>query len=111
MVGTMFPVGSITVILFLILASVGGTYPDFNPTTRAEHSVRILEISTPSWGTYDSVRHNLPLTDIVPATIRERTSLSPILHTLENWVVFKQPDTADRVCMRRPLAAPQREAR
>ena len=37
------------------------TDPDFNPNEKAAYYVRVLEIPTPRWSTYDSARHNLPL--------------------------------------------------
>ncbi len=55
--------------------------PDFDPTVRAAYYVRVLEIPTPRWSTYDAVRNNLPLPDIVPATIQERAYSSPIWYT------------------------------
>ena len=62
-----------------------GTYvvpmPDFDPTRRAAYYVRVLEIPTPRWSTYDAVRNNLPLPDMVPATIQERAYSSPIWYT------------------------------
>jgi hypothetical protein len=57
------------------------TDPDFDSTRRAAYYVRVLEIPTPRWSTYDSVRNNLPLTDIVPPTIQERAWASPIWYT------------------------------
>ncbi len=57
------------------------TDPDFDPTQPAAYYVRVLEIPTPRWSTYDSVRNNLPLTDIVPPTIQERAWSSPIWYT------------------------------
>jgi hypothetical protein len=57
------------------------TDPDFDPTLRAAYYVRVLEIPTPRWSTYDSARNNLPLSPLVPATIQERAWSSPIWYT------------------------------
>ena len=61
--------------------SVVWTDPDFDPTMKAVYYVRILEIPTPRWSTYDSARNNLPLPEGVPATIQERAYSSPIWYT------------------------------
>jgi hypothetical protein len=57
--------------------------PDFNPEFGAAYYVRVLEIPTPRWSTYDSVRNDLPLSKAVPATIQERAWSSPIWYTPE----------------------------
>ena len=57
------------------------TDPDFDPNQAAVYYVRVLEIPTPRWSTYDSVRNNLPLLDAVPPTIHERAWSSPIWYT------------------------------
>jgi hypothetical protein len=55
--------------------------PDFDPGLPALYYVRVLEIPTPRWTTYDAVRAALPLPDDVPATIQERAWSSPIWYT------------------------------
>ena len=57
------------------------TDPDFDPTMKAVYYVRVLEIPTPRWSTYDAARNNLPLSELVPATIQERAWSSPIWYT------------------------------
>ncbi len=61
--------------------SVVWTDPDFDPTLKVVYYVRVLEIPTPRWSTYDSARNNLPLPTGVPATIQERAYSSPIWYT------------------------------
>ena len=55
--------------------------PDFDPAHSAVYYVRVLEIPTPRWSTYDSVRHGIPLPDGVPVSIQERAWSSPIWYT------------------------------
>ena len=55
--------------------------PDFDPKQRAVYYVRVLEIPTPRWTTYDAARNHLPLPIDVPATIQERAWSSPIWYT------------------------------
>jgi hypothetical protein len=64
------------------------TDPDFDPKKKAVYYVRVLEIPTPRWSTYDSARNNLPLPTDVPATIQERAYSSPIWYTPEQAVAF-----------------------
>jgi hypothetical protein len=60
-----------------------GSWTDdvFDPEQYAVYYVRVLEIPTPRWSTYDAVRNNLPLLEDVPATIQERAWTSPIWYT------------------------------
>lgn len=55
--------------------------PDFNPEARAFYYVRVLEIPTPRWSTYDAAYFNEPLSKEVPAIIQERAYSSPIWYT------------------------------
>jgi len=57
------------------------TDDDFDPKAHAVYYVRVIEIPTPRWTTYDAVRNGLPLLDGVPATIQERAWTSPIWYT------------------------------
>ena len=59
------------------------TDPDFNPAIPAVYYVRVLEIPTQRWSTYDSVRNNLPVPEGVPLTLQERAWSSPIWYTPE----------------------------
>jgi hypothetical protein len=55
--------------------------PDFNPDTHAFYYIRVLEIPTPRWTTYDAVRYGLVRPDDQPATIQERVYTSPVWYT------------------------------
>jgi len=57
------------------------TDPKFDPRRPALYYVRVLEIPTPRWTTYDAVRNKLPLLADVPATTQERAWTSPIWYT------------------------------
>jgi Protein of unknown function (DUF3604) len=57
------------------------TDPAFDPKQHALYYVRVLEIPTPRWTTYDAVRNKLPLLEDVPATVQERAWTSPIWYT------------------------------
>ncbi|WNJ18427.1 DUF3604 domain-containing protein [Pontibacter sp. G13] len=54
------------------------TDPDFNPDQYACYYVRVLEIPTPRWSTYDAVTLGIPPRDDLPKTIQERAWTSPI---------------------------------
>jgi hypothetical protein len=55
--------------------------PDFDPKQHAFYYVRVLEIPTPRWTTYDAVFYNIKLPDNVPATQQDRAYTSPVWYT------------------------------
>jgi hypothetical protein len=55
--------------------------PEFDPNTYAFYYIRILEIPTPRWTTYDAVRYGLERPNDVAATIQERVYTSPVWYT------------------------------
>ncbi|WP_068119466.1 DUF3604 domain-containing protein [Tropicimonas marinistellae] len=55
--------------------------PDFDPSQRAFYYVRVLEIPTPRWTTYDSVFFGIDLPETVDASQQERAYTSPIWYT------------------------------
>ena len=57
------------------------TDPDFDPNIKASYYVRVLEIPTPRWSTYDAVRIGVSPPSDVPTTIQERAWSSPIWYT------------------------------
>jgi hypothetical protein len=57
------------------------TDPDFDPTSSAAYYVRVLEIPTPRWSTYDAKTLGVDPPEGVPATIQERAWSSPIWYT------------------------------
>ncbi len=57
--------------------------PDFDPKQRAFYYVRVLEIPTPRWTTYDAAFFGVDLPEGVPPTHQERAYTSPIWYTPE----------------------------
>jgi hypothetical protein len=55
--------------------------PDFDPKQRAFYYVRVLEIPTPRWTTYDAAFFGIKRPDNVPATLQDRAYTSPIWYT------------------------------
>lgn len=52
--------------------------PDFDPASHAFYYVRVLEIPTPRWSTYDAARLGREPRDDLPVSIQERAFTSPI---------------------------------
>ncbi len=55
--------------------------PNFSSKQRAFYYVRVLEIPTPRWTTYDAVRFGVELPKDKPAAQQERAYTSPIWYT------------------------------
>jgi len=63
------------------ILSAHWTDPDFDPSEHAFYYVRVLEIPTPRWTTYDAAFYGIEPPDIVPPTIQDRAYTSPIWYT------------------------------
>ncbi len=57
--------------------------PAFDPAVSAVYYVRVLEIPTPHWTTYDAVRFGRALPPGYPGTTQERAYTSPIWYVAE----------------------------
>ena len=55
--------------------------PDFDPAQPAFYYVRVLEISTPRWTTFDARVFGVEIPDGAPISIQERAYTSPIWYT------------------------------
>lgn len=55
--------------------------PKFDRTERAYYYIRVIEIPTPRWTTYDAARFGGKLLDTVPASVTQRAYTSPIWYT------------------------------
>jgi hypothetical protein len=65
--------------------------PDFKPEHHAVYYVRVLEIPTPRWSTYDAKALGIAPPEGVDATIQERAWTSPIWYTPDSKLVKKAP--------------------
>lgn len=54
------------------------TDPDFDPKEKAFYYVRVLEIPTPRWSTYDAQKLGIDVPKDLPSSIQERAWSSPI---------------------------------
>jgi hypothetical protein len=57
--------------------------PDFDPKRPAVYYVRVLQIPTPSWTTYDAARFGTELIEHAPVTLQQRAYTSPIWYDAE----------------------------
>ena len=55
--------------------------PDFDASQKAFYYVRVLEIPTPRWSTYDAFRFGVPIPEGAPISTQERAYSSPIWYT------------------------------
>jgi len=55
--------------------------PDFDPSLHAFYYVRVLQIPTPRWSTYDAKKLGVPVPTRVSPTVQERAWTSPIWYT------------------------------
>ena len=55
--------------------------PDFSPSQRAFYYVRVVEIPTPRWTTYDAAFFGVEIPEDVPPSQQERAYSSPIWYT------------------------------
>lgn len=55
--------------------------PDFDPKERAFYYVRVLEIPTPRWTTFDAVRFGVKPPSEVPATVQDRAYTSAVWYS------------------------------
>ena len=55
--------------------------PDFDPKQPAFYYVRVMQIPTPRWTTYDAAFFGIDRPQNVPATLQDRAYTSPIWYT------------------------------
>ena len=52
--------------------------PNFDPKAPAAYYVRVLEIPTPRWSTYDAKTTGQPIPEGLPTAVQQRAYTSPI---------------------------------
>jgi hypothetical protein len=57
------------------------TDDDFDPAQRAFYYVRVMEIPTPRWTTYDAKVFGVKIPEGAPVDVQERAYTSPIWYT------------------------------
>jgi Protein of unknown function (DUF3604) len=65
------------------VAELVGTWrdPEFDPAQRALYYARVLEIPTPRWATYLSVKSGVPLAPDTKPSLQERAWTSPVYYS------------------------------
>ncbi len=61
--------------------ATGWQDPDFDAKQEAFYYLRVLQVATPRWTTYDAARYGAALPEDVPAELQERAYTSPIWYT------------------------------
>jgi hypothetical protein len=84
-VGNTVQVGSATYTNTIGAAWLSAAWqdPDFDPKRPAVYYVRVLQIPTPSWTTYDAARFGTELIEHAPVTLQQRAYTSPIWYNAE----------------------------
>lgn len=80
--------------------------PEFDPSLHAFYYVRVLQIPTPRWSTYDAAKEGVAPPASVAATVQERVWTSPIWYTPSAQAVLKT-DTATTVASLKEKGAAQ----
>jgi hypothetical protein len=82
-VGNTLNVGEATYSNTIGDAALGAYWrdPEFDPAQRAFYYVRVIEIPTPRWTTFDARLFGVERPDDVPASIQERAYTSPIWYS------------------------------
>ncbi|NNG15267.1 MAG: DUF3604 domain-containing protein [Gemmatimonadales bacterium] len=64
--------------------------PDFDPSQHAVYYVRVIEIPTPRWSTFDAVQLGVAIPDGTPVSIQERAWSSPFWYTPDPSLVNRR---------------------